>query len=193
MIRLDLPIDAATIRTLKIGDEVLISGVMVTARDAAHKFLIDKQPEEYKKILGNTFIYHCGPVVSQKDGKWSFVAAGPTTSIREEPYESTIIKNYNVRGIIGKGGIGSKTLAALKECGAVYLHAIGGLASVLAQCVTEVKNVYMLKELGVPEAFWQIQVKDFPAVVTMDAHGASLHATIKAQSTIIANELLGIK
>ena len=192
MIKLELPIDEAKIRTLKIGDEVLISGVMVTARDAAHKFLIDNQPQEYKEILGNTFIYHCGPVVSQKDGKWSFVAAGPTTSIREEPYEATVIKNYNVRGIIGKGGMGAKTLAALKENGAVYLHAIGGLASVLAQCVTEVKNVYMLKELGVPEAFWQIQVKDFPAVVTMDSHGGSLHETIKANSTKVANELLGL-
>ncbi|MBU0506904.1 MAG: FumA C-terminus/TtdB family hydratase beta subunit [bacterium] len=191
MITLQLPITEEKIRELKIGDEVLISGIMVTARDAAHKFLIDEEPEEYKEILGNTFIYHCGPVVKKDDaGNWEFVAAGPTTSIREEPYEATVIKNFNVKGVIGKGGMGDKTLAALKEHGAVYLHAIGGLATVLAESVTKVTNVYMLDELGVPEAFWEIDVKDFPAVVTMDSHGNSLHKIIKAKSDMKMKEIL---
>jgi len=191
MIKIELPITEKQIRKLKIGDEVLISGVMVTARDAAHKFLMEKKPQEFKKILGDTFIYHCGPVVSKNDkGEWQFVAAGPTTSIREEPYEATIIKDYGVRGVIGKGGMGDKTLAALKKHGAVYLHAIGGLASVLAQCVVKVKDVYKLKELGVPEAFWEIEVKDFPAVVTMDSHGKSWHDKMKKDSDKVANKLL---
>jgi fumarate hydratase subunit beta len=191
MINIQLPITEQEIRKLKIGDEVLITGIMVTARDAAHKFLIDEEPEEYKEILRDTFIYHCGPVVKKDDaGNWEFVAAGPTTSIREEPYEATIIKNYSVKGVIGKGGMGDKTLAALKEHGAVYLHAIGGLATILAESVVKVTNVTMLDELGVPEAFWEIDVKDFPAVVTMDSHGNSLHKTVKASSDEKMKELL---
>ncbi len=192
MIKLQLPITEEKIRELKMGDEVLISGVMVTARDAAHKFLIDKNPPEYKEILGDTFIYHCGPVVSKDGDKWKFVAAGPTTSIREEPYEADVIKNFGVKGVIGKGGMGDKTLAALKEHGAVYLHAIGGLATVLAESVVEVKTVHMLDELGVPEAFWVIDVKDFPAVVTMDSHGGSLHKTMKSESDAKMKTLLGL-
>lgn len=192
MIKLTLPISETEIRKLKIGDEVLLSGIMVTGRDAAHKYLVDKNPPEYKKVLEGTCIYHCGPIVAKDANGWRFVAAGPTTSIREEPYEATVIKNYGVRGIIGKGGMGEKTLNALKECGAVYFHAVGGAAAALAEKVLKVPNVYLLEEFGVPEAIWQIEVKDFPVVVTMDSHGNSLHKTVKEGSDKQCKALLGL-
>jgi len=191
MIKLQLPISEAAIRELKIGDEVLISGLMVTARDAAHKYIHEEWPDWLNPIMENSMIYHCGPVVKKHDdGSWSFVAAGPTTSIREEPYEASVMEHYKVRAVIGKGGMGAQTLAGLAKSGGVYLHAIGGLAASLAKSVVSVKNVYMLEELGVPEAFWHIEVKDFPAVVTMDSHGGSLHTTIKAKSDEVAKKLI---
>ncbi|HKJ66335.1 MAG TPA: FumA C-terminus/TtdB family hydratase beta subunit [bacterium] len=190
MIELQLPVSEEEIRKLRVGDEVGINGTMITARDAAHKYLIEESPDFIRSYLENSLIYHCGPVVKQSAGKWSFVAAGPTTSIREEPYEATVIQNYQVRGVIGKGGMGEKTLSALKEYGAVYLHAIGGLATLLAESVQEVKDVFMLDEFGVPEAMWVIEVKNFPAVVTMDSHQKSLHSKIKADSREAAQRLI---
>ena len=191
MIKLQLPVSEADIRNLKIGDEVAISGMMVTARDAAHKYIHENWPDWLNPILENSMIYHCGPVVKiNEDGSWSFVAAGPTTSIREEPYEASVMEHYKVRAVIGKGGMGEITLAGLQKSGGVYLHAIGGLAASLAQSVVRVHDVYMLEELGVPEAFWHIEVKDFPAVVTMDSHGGSLHKTIKAKSDTVAEKLI---
>lgn len=190
MINLELPVGEEQIRDLRVGDEVSITGTMVTARDAAHKYLIEESPEFIRPYLENSLIYHCGPVVRQEENQWKFVAAGPTTSIREEPYEGTLIRDYRVRGVIGKGGMGKKTLAALNEYGAVYLHAIGGLASMLAQAVHRVEEVFMLEEFGVPEAMWVIQVEDFPAVVTMDSHMQSLHEEVRAQSDEVAERLI---
>jgi fumarate hydratase class I len=175
MIKINLPCDEKTIRSLNIGDDVLISGVIVTARDRAHKYLCDEKPEEYKQILAGTFIYHCGPIMKKINTEWKVIAAGPTTSIREEPYEAFVIQNYNIKGIIGKGGMGPKTLKALKDFGGVYLHTIGGLAQILAQSVVKVPKVLKLEEFGSPEAFWFFEVKDFPARVTMDSKGKSLH------------------
>lgn len=191
MTKLQIPVTEEEIRALKIGDEVLISGLMVTARDAAHKYIHEEWPDWLGPILENSMIYHCGPVVKQhEDGSWSFVAAGPTTSIREEPYEAAVMEHYKVRAVIGKGGMGDITLAGLAKTGGVYLHAIGGLAASLAQSVVKVHDVYMLEELGVPEAFWHIEVQDFPAVVTMDSHGGSLHKTIKEKSDAVAHKLI---
>jgi fumarate hydratase class I len=171
-----LPVPEARIRELRVGDEVEFSGALVTGRDAAHKYLV-KAPHDatFERMARGTLLYHCGPVVKRDaEGRWTFVAAGPTTSIREEPYQADVIARYGIRGVIGKGGMGPKTLAAFQQHGAVYLHAIGGLAVVLAHCVTRVREVYKLEELGVPEAMWHIEVKDFPSVVTMDSHGGSL-------------------
>ena len=192
MIKLQLPLTEEDVRQLKVGDEVALNGIMVTGRDAAHTWLIDESPDEMRELLDGTVIYHCGPVVTKEGGKWKFVAAGPTTSIREEPYQGDVIKNYKLRGVIGKGGMGAKTLAALQEFGAVYLHAIGGAATLLAKSVTKVKDVIKLEEFGVPEAIWVLDVKDFPCVVTMDSHGNSLHDKIKSDSDKIAKELIGI-
>lgn len=203
MPRLTTPISDEEIRNLKAGDTVHLNGVIVTGRDAAHKFMIEhfiKQPvspdeaelhENLKRIMDGSVIYHCGPVVkTHEDGSYSFVAAGPTTSIREEVYQADVIKHFNLKGVIGKGGMGAKTLQACQEGPAVYLHAIGGAASFIAQSVKEVLGVYLL-EFGVPEAMWVIRVEDFPVVVTMDSHGESLHAQIEAQSREKLMALMG--
>lgn len=203
MPELTTPISDEEIRSLKAGDTVYLNGVIVTGRDAAHKFMIEhfiKQPvqadeaelyEDLKKLLDGGIIYHCGPVVkTHDDGSYSFVAAGPTTSIREEVYQADVIRHFNLKGVIGKGGMGGNTLKACAEQPAVYLHAIGGAASFIAQSVKEVLGVYKL-EFGVPEAMWVIRVENFPVVVTMDSHGTSLHATIEAQSKEKLAELIG--
>ncbi len=182
-IKINLPVSEADIRKLKIGDEVLLSGVMVTARDMAHKLMHEEAPDFIRPYLENSVIYHCGPVVSQDaDGNWRFIAAGPTTSTREEPYQAGVIDEYKVRGVIGKGGMGDKTLAGLQKTGAVYFHAVGGLGTLLAKRVVKVQDVFKLEEFGSPEAFWIIEVEDFPVVVTMDSHGGSLHKQVLADS-----------
>lgn len=179
MIQLSQPYTEEAIRALKMGDMVQVSGVIYTGRDAVHKYLHDggKPPVE----LANQIIYHCGPVVVKERGKWVVKAAGPTTSTREEPYQGDLIEQYALRAVIGKGGMGPKTLAACQKVGCVYLHAVGGAAQVLAECVTEVLGVY-LEQFGSPEAVWAFRVKEFPAVVTMDAHGNSLHAAVLEHS-----------
>ncbi|OED34385.1 fumarate hydrolyase [PVC group bacterium (ex Bugula neritina AB1)] len=188
--KISLPIDDATIRTLRIGDNLEVSGTIVTARDMAHKFMVKESPSFLKPLLKNTFIYHCGPVIRKESNGYRFLAAGPTTSIREEPYQDKVIKDYQVRGVIGKGGMGAKTLKALQEHGAVYLHATGGAAPLLAQHIISVKDVHMLDEFGVPEAMWVIEVKDFPVLVTMDTTGASLHAELIKSSSDLRDKLM---
>jgi fumarate hydratase class I len=186
--KIELPVSAAEIAKLRVGDLVSISGVLVTARDAAHKYLVENYvrgplPPEEKPLadklyplLENGIIYHCGPVVNQDEkGKWHVVAAGPTTSTREEPYQGPIIEHFGVRGVIGKGGMGDQTLAACQKATAVYLHAVGGAASLLAAHIVEVLDVFKAEEFGLPEAFWVLRVDGFQAVVTMDSHGRSLH------------------
>jgi tartrate/fumarate subfamily iron-sulfur-dependent hydro-lyase beta chain len=183
MIPLSFPFTKEKILALKVGDEVGISGILFTGRDAVHKYLHEGGvlPPEVK--LQDGILYHCGPVVMKDDaGAWKVTAAGPTTSIREEPYQADIIGKFGVRGVIGKGGMGDKTVAGCEKFGCVYLHAIGGAAQVLAECVTRVKGVYMMEEFGAPEAIWEFEVKDFPAVVTIDSHGGSLHKEVFAAS-----------
>ena len=161
-------------RRLKAGDIVLLSGTVFTGRDEVHKYL--HKGGDLPAMQGGV-IYHCGPVVLEEGGKYRVVAAGPTTSIREEPYQADVIERFGIRAVIGKGGMGPKTLQACQDFGCVYLHAIGGAAQIYAQCVESVENVY-LKQFGSPEAVWELRVKDFPAVVTMDSHGRSLHQEV---------------
>ncbi|MDD5564302.1 MAG: FumA C-terminus/TtdB family hydratase beta subunit [Thermoanaerobaculaceae bacterium] len=193
MARLTLPSDEKTIRDLKVGDFVELSGRMITGRDAAHHWLLHGFREEVAPFMKDSVIYHVGPVVKKhEDGHYTFVAAGPTTSAREEPFQADVIGTYGLRGVIGKGGMGPKTLKGLAEHGAVYFHAVGGTAQVLAQAVVKVEQVFQLKEFGVPEALWVIQVKDFPVVVTMDSHGGSLHAEVEKTSKAKLEQLLGL-
>jgi fumarate hydratase class I len=177
-VRLTTPLSVEQIRSLKVGDVVLLNGLVHTGRDAIHHHLVS---HDAPIDLTGSVIYHCGPVVMKEGNKWRITAAGPTTSSREEPYQAEIIKKFNIRAVIGKGGMGAKTLAGLKENGAVYLNAIGGAAQFYARCITEVEGVDLL-EFGTPEAMWHIRVKDFPAIVTMDAHGNSLHADVEKAS-----------
>ena len=204
MREITIPISDETIRELKVGEPVLLSGTMITGRDAAHKWLIEtfikktRAPQDddlqayegLKKLLNGAVIYHCGPVVAGLETKeYRFVAAGPTTSIREEPYQADVMKHFNVKGVIGKGGMGAKTLKGCEDTPGVYFHAIGGAASFIAQSVKKVLGVYKL-DFGVPEAMWVIEVKDFPVVVTMDAHGQSQHAVVESSSKQVLDELL---
>lgn len=203
--KLTTPIPDEAIRALNVGDTVSLNGIIVTGRDAAHKFLIDhyikadqiaaedaELYEDLKKLLSGGVIYHCGPVVAkQDDGSYKFVAAGPTTSIREEPYQADVIHHFNLKGVIGKGGMGTKTLKACEEQPAVYLHAIGGAATLIAQAVKEVVTVHKL-EFGVPEAMWVIRVEDFPLVVTMDSHEQSIHDQVEKASGEKFAELVSV-
>ena len=183
MIQLSVPCSEEKIRSLKVGDEVEINGVVFTGRDAVHKHLHEGGALPPQVNLRDGVLYHCGPVVMKDDqGRWKVTAAGPTTSIREEPYQGDIIRKFGIRGVIGKGGMGDRTLAACKEAGCVYLHAVGGAAQVLAERIKAVRAVYMMEEFGAPEAIWALEVEGFPAVVTMDAHGGSLHRDVLAAS-----------
>jgi fumarate hydratase class I len=176
-VRLEPPLSEEKVRALKVGDVVLINGPIVTGRDAAHHYLLH---HDTPYDMHGAILYHCGPVMLKENNEWRVKAAGPTTSIREEPYEADIIHRFGLRAVMGKGGMGAKTGAALKEYGAVYLHAIGGAAQFYARCLPKVHGVYLLEELGVPEAMWVFEAHNFPAIVTMDAHGNSLHAEVAA-------------
>ncbi len=183
------PLSEADVRSLKAGDFVLVTGLVHTARDAMHKHLMANEPPA---DLQGALIYHCGPVVIKgEDGRWSVRAAGPTTSIREEPYEADVLRKTGARAVCGKGGMGEATLRALQEVGAVYLNAIGGAAAYYAERIVDVQNVYLLEEFGVPEAMWEFRVDAFPAIVTMDAHGNSLHRDVEAMSAERLRSLKG--
>ncbi|TGV05315.1 fumarate hydratase, partial [Mesorhizobium sp. M00.F.Ca.ET.186.01.1.1] len=176
---LQAPISEEQIRSLKVGDVVIINGEMHTGRDALHSYLMD---HDCPVDLNGGIIYHCGPVMLKDEaGEWHVKAAGPTTSIREEPYQGDIIKKFGIRAVIGKGGMGAKTLKALNEHGAVYLNAIGGAAQYYAECLEKVEGVDFM-EFGIPEAMWHLRVKGFAAIVTMDSHGNSLHADVEQSS-----------
>lgn len=204
MIKLTMPISDDEIRSLKVGDSVALNGIMLTGRDAVHKWMIDtfiekkREPEgddqevydAIKPMLKGGVIYHCGPVVAGLDtGNYEFVAAGPTTSIREEPYQGAVMQHFDAKGVIGKGGMGPKTLKACQEVPCVYFHAIGGAATLIAQSVKKVVGVYKM-DFGVPEAIWVLEVEDFPVVVTMDSHGNSIHADIEGKSKVEFDKLM---
>jgi fumarate hydratase class I len=171
-----------------VGDIVLISGEMYTGRDAVHAYLMKNEPPV---DLHGAVLYHCGPVMLQQDGEWVVKAAGPTTSSREEPYEATVIERYGIRAVIGKGGMGKKTLDALQRYGAVYLNGIGGAAQYYARTVEKVIGVHLL-DFGIPEAMWHLKVKNFAAIVTMDAHGNSLHADVERQTGASLEQLQSV-
>ena len=187
IVELHPPLDEATVRSLHAGDEVRITGRVFTGRDAVHKYLHDGGTPPFD--LAGAVIYHCGPVVLETPAGYVVKAAGPTTSNREEPYQGELIRRLGLRAVIGKGGMGARTLAACQKFGAVYLHAIGGAAQVYAANVEKVLDV-ALQQFGSPEAMWVLQVKDFAAVVTMDSHGRSLHAEVSQASLAALNAAL---
>ena len=170
------PISEGEIRELKIGDRVFLTGTLVTARDAAHKRMMEYITEgrNLPFSLEGLVLYHCGPLVKRGDG-WIILAAGPTTSMRMEPFEAEVIRNLRVRLIIGKGGMGGGTLDAMRRHGAAYGILTGGAAVLAADRIVEVKSVEWL-DLGIPDAVWTLEVKRFgPIIVGMDSHGRSLY------------------
>lgn len=186
--KLSTPLTEEAVRSLKAGDEVLLSGVITTARDAAHKYLLEGGDPPV--ALEGAVLYHCGPVVRQIDDGWEIVAAGPTTSARLSLFTPEVIERFGVRAAIGKGGMDKRTLEAMQKLGAVYFSAVGGAAAVLANAIKKVRNVYMLEKFGVPEAFWEAEIEDLPLIVTMDSHGRSIHDEVKAVSEEIYLELM---
>jgi fumarate hydratase class I len=181
-ISLTLPLQEDVVRQLNVGDTVLLSGKIITGRDAAHRWLLDEKPNEVREVLKNGAIYHCGPIMVRENDQWVCKAAGPTTSIREEPYLADVMKEFGLRCVIGKGGMGEKTAKALQEYTGVYLFAVGGAAVLIADHIESVETVYKLEEFGVPEAMWVLNIKDLPLIVTMDSHGKSLHEEVLLRS-----------
>jgi tartrate/fumarate subfamily iron-sulfur-dependent hydro-lyase beta chain len=180
--RLQTPLTENVIRRLRVGEGVELSGTLVTARDKAHKFLGDggRTPADLNVI------YHCGPIVSEG----MVISAGPTTSVREEAYEADVIRRFGVRAVIGKGGMGERTLEALGDCGCVYLAAVGGAGALIAARVKEIKGVHMLREFGASEAMWVFEVERLPLTVAMDTHGESVYRDVESESERVLRALI---
>lgn len=192
--KIKLPLTKDDVLGLNVGDMVLITGQLVTGRDKVHKFLFNERPrkEEIPFNLDGAIIYHCGPIIRKSDEGWRLIASGPTTSMRVEMYEHWVIGEYGIRGIIGKGGMGKHTLEALKKNGCAYLHTISGAAVYLAERVRKVIDGWKIDDFGIAEAMWLFNVEDFPAIVTMDAHGKSLHDDIEKTSYRELLRLIGL-
>ncbi len=192
--RINLPLTKEDVLSLHTGDIVLINGLIVTGRDRVHKFLFNEKPSKEKIPfnLEGTILYHCGPIVKKTPAGYKIIAAGPTTSMRVEIYEYKIISEYGFRGVMGKGGMGKQTLNALKENGCVYLHTVGGAGVYLADRIKRVVDVWKLEEFGKTEAMWVFDVENFPAIVTMDAYGRSLHEEIEKKSYREFKRLVGL-
>ena len=189
MKELKYPFDENQVRALKAGEAVSITGRIYTGRDKFHKHFADggTLPVDFR----DGAIYHCGPVVVRAaDGTWRVVAAGPTTSVRENAYEPDFIAKSGVRLVIGKGGMDANVLAAMKRHGCVYVQAVGGAAAISAAAVRKVAGVSFLDEFGAAEAVWHFDVVDFRGVVAMDAHGNSLFAEVQRESAQRLKELL---
>ncbi len=190
---INLPITKKDALSLHVGDMVLVNGKIVTGRDKAHKFLYNEKParEKIPFNLEGTILYHCGPIIKKTRKGFEIIVVGSTTSMRVEMYEHRIISEYGLRGVMGKGGMGKQTLNALKKNRCVYLHTIGGAAAYLAERVKEVIDVWKLREFGSTDAMWLFEVRNFPAIVTMDAHGRSLHEGIEKKSYRALKKLIG--
>lgn len=192
-VSLSFPFHEDAVRALRAGDRVRLFGTVFTGRDRLHKRLGEggAPPTD----LRNGALFHCGPVVLRDPNApggagWRIVAAGPTTSLREEPYMADILRRHGVRLVIGKGGMGPKTLAALRECGAVYLQAVGGAAALTARRIAAVEDVFLLDEFGPTEAMWRLRLDGLEAIVGMDSHGASLFDGVRTSSRAALDRLL---
>ena len=182
--RLRTPISETEVRKLGVNDTLYITGTIVTARDAAHRRALDFH-QEGKLLpinLEGLAVFHCGPIVKEDGGDWNVVAAGPTTSARMDIFEDEFIKNFKVRVVVGKGGMGKKTVDAMKQYGVVYGAFTGGAAVLAAKAIKHVKGVEW-SDLGMPEAMWILEVEDFgPLTVAIDCHGNNLFETIQTKA-----------
>ena len=187
-IELQLPTTESQVRSLRVGDVVYLSGTIVTARDEAHKKIIEEgAPIDMKGLA----IYHCGPVVKRVGDKWEVIAAGPTTSARMNELEAEVLEKTGAKIVIGKGGMKDELLETFKRLGVVYLAFTGGAALLAAKSIKKVSGVYWLKELGIPEALWVFEVERFgPLVVAMDSHGNSLYKDVSLKAKRRLEELM---
>lgn len=182
------PFDEHQVRALHAGEAVRLNGVVYTGRDRLHAFL--HGGGESPVPLRDTAIFHCGPVVVPEGAGWRVVAAGPTTSSREEPYMADVIARCGIRVILGKGGMGERTREACRLHGCVYLQVVGGAAASLARRITAVRRVFFLETFGATEAMWELAVEGLDAVVGMDTHGASLFDRVRHDSETRLHALL---
>ena len=172
----ETPLDHERVKELRVGDAFYITGTIFTARDAAHEKLLEIEDEEVPFDPSKYAMFHCGPAIHKEEGQWKVVSAGPTTSIRMEIFEDDFIERFGTKVIIGKGGMGERTLKALEKHGGVYCQYTGGAGALMANAIKEVEDVYFLEELGIPEAFWMFRVEEAgPFLVTMDSAGNSIH------------------
>jgi len=196
--RLSTPISEETVRKLQVNDIVYLSGTIVTARDAAHRraLQLHNEGKQLPINLDGLVVFHCGPLIKQENKGWRVVAAGPTTSSRMEPFEDEFIKHFRIRMIVGKGGMGKKTVDAMKKYGAVYGAFTGGAAVLAAKAIKSVKGVEW-SDLGMPEAMWILEVEEFgPLTVAIDAHGNNLFEIIQTKVDKTKQQIykkLGIK
>lgn len=188
IIHLKMPCDEADVQALGLGDVVSLSGRIATGRDRFHKYLHEGNASPVD--LSGRALFHCGPVVVAEEGRWKVTAAGPTTSIREEPYMAGIIAANRVRAVIGKGGMGPATAKACADCGCVYLQAVGGAAAVLASAIKNVVDVYLLEAFGPTEAVWDLDVEGVEAIVAIDARGNSIYKEIGSRSRSALDNLV---
>ena len=187
---INTPLNDETVSRLHTGDIIYLSGTVFTARDEAHIELLKHGGIPGFDMTG-LVLYHCGPVMKQVDARWKIVSAGPTTSFRMETLEPKFLDRFDVKAIIGKGGMGPLTLEALRKHNAVYVSFTGGAGALAARGLGEVKAVHYLEELGMPEAVWVFDARDFgPLVVSMDAHGNSLYADVNKNTLKNLNRIL---
>ena len=182
--KLKTPISEEDTRKLKVNDVIYITGTIITARDAAHRRALEfhKEGKKLPVNLRGLAVFHCGPIVKKEDDKWIVVAAGPTTSTRMDLFEDEFIKNFMVRIVIGKGGMGRKTTEAMKQYGAVYGAFTGGAGVLAAKAIKSVKSVEWY-DLGMPEALWVLEVEDFgPLTIAIDAHGNNLFEDVQKKA-----------
>jgi len=191
--KIELPIDEAAARELRMGDILYVTGTIFTARDEAHLRMLEEHdagrplPFDPSRMA----LFHCGPVMAEADSGWRVVAAGPTTSIRMELFEDRFLEAFRTRIIIGKGGMADKTQSALERVGGVYAHYTGGAGALAAERIERVEGVYWLDQLGMPEAVWIFAVKDFgPLLVTMDSVGGNLYGELDEKISANLNEVL---
>jgi fumarate hydratase subunit beta/L(+)-tartrate dehydratase beta subunit len=182
-IHLTTPLSAESVRKLRVNDIVTLTGTIYTARDMAHLKLreLKEGGKPLPEALEGSVIFHAGPVVKKADGGFNLLNIGPTTSIRMESH-SDFLGRLGVRAIVGKGGLGDGSVQAFKKYGMVYLLAAPGCGVLHAQAVKGVKRVHWLEEMGMPEAIWVLEVKEWgPLMVGMDSEGASIFQAIKEE------------
>ena len=176
----DLPVSTEKIRKLNVGDIIYVTGKLFTARDEAHHMMLEKNKDSLPFKPSEMALYHCGPLMKKENGKWKVVSAGPTTSSRMEIFEDKFIEKFEINTIVGKGGMGERTVKALQKYICIYASYTGGAGALAADRFEEALDVHWLDELGMPEAVWIFKAKEFgPLVVAMDSHGKSIYRNRK--------------